>query len=531
MLLLNTDRDERVRDRPRRSHRATADRGVCAGSQISEVRSARRKRARRARLRLERLRRPSASAAPRRRHGRARSASACAASSSSSSSDGQRIALDAERPCDQPVAQPGVLRQQRPVDVGPDHVAGARALQAAARRRCRARAGRGRAAPVRRPGECGRRGFRSRRSRRPSTLAHAMLPISRGPVAANGAHIEQSDSRDRAPRRSRRSARAAGSRRRRRARRRRAPRRHAVPPPCARRRSRRSGAGRRPGRRRCSRGRARLAARSPSVLACRRQLDSAPGAATLEHQQVAAVGVDVHQLGVERADAQRLQSSAASEEHDLAAGVLVGRRDRRWLPSGTKPAASRLARERRAVAVAPARITSTRMRVAVASMPRAAALEHDRADALRAAPSACSRSARRRARTVSASSSSSNGSTPSPSSATASTPPGASALARATQERGAVGEQMDRLHRHDRTARPAQSSVKPQASAQSTSTRKSAARAAQLGGERRVALERDHAMPARAQARARRGRCRRRCRARRRRCAPRAHARAARSAG
>ncbi len=34
------------------------------------------------------------------------------------------------------------------------------------------------------------------------------------------------------------------------------------------------------------------------------EADTAPGAAALEHEQVAAVGIDVHQVGVQRADAQ-----------------------------------------------------------------------------------------------------------------------------------------------------------------------------------------------------------------------------------
>ena len=59
------------------------------------------------------------------------------------------------------------------------------------------------------------------------------------------------------------------------------------------------------------------------------EADPAPRAAPLEQQQVAAVGVDVHQVRVQRADPQR---RSATEHHHRGADVLVGRRDHAAAP-------------------------------------------------------------------------------------------------------------------------------------------------------------------------------------------------------
>ena len=42
------------------------------------------------------------------------------------------------------------------------------------------------------------------------------------------------------------------------------------------------------------------------------EADPAPAAAPLEQQQVAAIGVDVHQVGVQRADAQRVAQARSN---------------------------------------------------------------------------------------------------------------------------------------------------------------------------------------------------------------------------
>ena len=71
------------------------------------------------------------------------------------------------------------------------------------------------------------------------------------------------------------------------------------------------------------------------------EADAAPGAAALEQQQVAAVGVDVEQVGVERADAQRPVSHAAAPPRS--------RRGRRSRPrGGRRRARGRRRRPRRA---------------------------------------------------------------------------------------------------------------------------------------------------------------------------------------
>ena len=158
----------------------------------------------------------------------ARRADACAASSSASS---ERLQLDAERQLDQAVGQPDVLRQQRPVQVGADHVAPCARPRSRPCRCCRGPSARGRAAARRRRGRCGRRGSRSRRSRAarlPRSASIAQLPIRRGPgsrtVRRSTRPTPGSSSSPICVARGR----AAGSRRRRRARPRRAPRRRAA---------------------------------------------------------------------------------------------------------------------------------------------------------------------------------------------------------------------------------------------------------------------------------------------------------------
>ena len=56
------------------------------------------------------------------------------------------------------------------------------------------------------------------------------------------------------------------------------------------------------------------------------EADPAPGAAALEQQQVAAVGVDVHQVGIERAHAQQEISHAASPPWSRRARAWAGPR-------------------------------------------------------------------------------------------------------------------------------------------------------------------------------------------------------------
>ena len=157
----------------------------------------------------------------------ARRASACAASSSSSSS-GASGCSSAERRRDQPVGEPGVLGQQRPVQVGADHVAVRARPRARRRRCCRGPRARGRAAvrrpEVRAPAVVLESGEHAARSPGSSSTSIATLPISRGPSRADRAQVDQADARAASRRRARRSGRAADSRRRRRGSRRRGPR-------------------------------------------------------------------------------------------------------------------------------------------------------------------------------------------------------------------------------------------------------------------------------------------------------------------
>ena len=115
---------------------------------------------------------------------RADSWAARSSASSSGSSSGRAPVAALERQGDQVVGEPGVLRQQRAVQVGADQVVAPHALEAvvavvaeAAERPARAAGRRGR-------GRCGRRGSRSRRGSAappPSSASIATLPISRGP--------------------------------------------------------------------------------------------------------------------------------------------------------------------------------------------------------------------------------------------------------------------------------------------------------------------------------------------------------------
>jgi hypothetical protein len=54
------------------------------------------------------------------------------------------------------------------------------------------------------------------------------------------------------------------------------------------------------------------------------ELDVTPGAAALEHEQVAPIGVDVHQVRVQRAHTQRPSPGVA--RHALGAGSSVAHR-------------------------------------------------------------------------------------------------------------------------------------------------------------------------------------------------------------
>ncbi len=85
------------------------------------------------------------------------------------------------------------------------------------------------------------------------------------------------------------------------------------------------------------------------------EADPAPRAAALEHEQVAAVGVDVHQVRVQRADAQHAirrdrrrggRSGSGTQHHHHAADVLVGRLRSRAPARGESRPASPRARAR-----------------------------------------------------------------------------------------------------------------------------------------------------------------------------------------
>ena len=69
------------------------------------------------------------------------------------------------------------------------------------------------------------------------------------------------------------------------------------------------------------------------------EADPAPGAAALEHEQVAAVGVDVHEVGIERADAQGAPRARTLQPRSITtrrADVLLGLADD---PAGQDPQA------------------------------------------------------------------------------------------------------------------------------------------------------------------------------------------------
>ena len=82
---------------------------------------------------------------------------------------------------------------------------------------------------------------------------------------------------------------------------------------------------------------------SPRPLAGQLEADAAPLAAALEHEQVAAVGVDVHQVRVQRAHAQRRRASGTSITTSLPTCSAVGG-DRARRPRA-QPGAARLALE------------------------------------------------------------------------------------------------------------------------------------------------------------------------------------------
>ena len=179
--------------------------------------------------------------------------------------------LDSQRRGDQPVGEPGVLRQQRPVQVGPDHVGAARALD-----RCRAVV----AVAAQHPPERLALGAEVVRppwfSKPASTRAPAVeLDLDRDvadqprAVARAPCAVEQADALDLLVAERVGAARAAGSRRRRRARPRRAPAAACSASRLRLTRSLRTAAGRGPGRRRGRRGRARRG-RAPRRACARR---------------------------------------------------------------------------------------------------------------------------------------------------------------------------------------------------------------------------------------------------------------------
>ena len=135
----------------------------------------------------------------RRRGGRCRCVWRSSASSSGASSPGSTP----ERARDQPVGEPHVLGQQRPVQVGADRVRACARPPCRCARRCRGPAARVRAAAGPRPGGCARRGSRSRRARarrrRPPSLERDLdrdVADQARPVLAHGAHVEQPDAGD-----------------------------------------------------------------------------------------------------------------------------------------------------------------------------------------------------------------------------------------------------------------------------------------------------------------------------------------------
>ena len=215
-------------------------------------------------------------------------------------------AREPERGRDQPVGEPGVLGEQRTVQVGADHVAAADALvaavpvvavplQDASQGRSRARAW------------SVRRGSQTR----PAPAAGPARAPPRWPRCRSGEGLGCEPSRGRSarpraasPRPAGRSARAAGSRRTPRA-----PRLRDAAAAC---RSSRldsprsigTAPGHGPGRHPCRRGRRRQgqAARPDRRREGRSRVPAT--AALLEQAQVAAVGVDVHQVRIQRAHAQ-----------------------------------------------------------------------------------------------------------------------------------------------------------------------------------------------------------------------------------
>ena len=169
------------------------------------------------------------------------------------------------------------------------------------------------------------------------------------------------------------------------------------------------------------------------------EADPAPLAAALEEQQVAAVGVDVHQVGVQRADAQ---APSATEHHHRRADVVVGLVDVARL-LGPQPRGAALGLERRRVEggqLDRVAARSTSCRRARSSCGCARSRRGRRVDAHR--DRAARRSASRRARRCRAAAacvpSASNGSSSS-ATAAASRPPGAQVRARGGEEGRAVG--------------------------------------------------------------------------------------------
>ena len=118
--------------------------------------------------------------------------------------------------------------------------------------------------------------------------------------------------------------------------------------------------GRGPGRPRCRRGRgASGSSASPIDGRAELEADPAPLAAGSQHRDVAAVGVDVHQLRVQRADAQR--RSRRLQQHDGAAHVVARSGHLAHGPSGVKPASA-------PSASSPAAVTESRRSVKTSSV-------------------------------------------------------------------------------------------------------------------------------------------------------------------
>ena len=182
------------------------------------------------------------------------------------------------------------------------------------------------------------------------------------------------------------------------------------------------------------------------------EADPAPRAAALEQQQVAAVGVDVHEVGVQRADAQRALSHGASPPSS--------RRSRRSAGcaragSGRRPCAAPSASSVGRVEAVEADDVVLGRALAALVDRLAHAVDRRRGRPRRARrPAGWRRRSRRprACRAAAARSWSASKASSASASAAASTPPGARCARAQRRKRAAArrpAEQLDRLHRHE----------------------------------------------------------------------------------